>query len=170
MAVQELARFRKRVLPSHFLLNCAITWQHHKGKYHYTEGRKRAVFHSRRNLPRRCKNRKAQPHRDPGKEKLHFTSLYISSSKRNVSEKRIPNSGIYYNSLRMRDTEVSSPRLTFKYLPPMNYEIIAYFFHFAIHYTVLYAKCWEIYINRHRTIPFSSTYPPYFSWEERGYF
>jgi hypothetical protein len=27
VAVQELARFRIRALPSHFLLNCAITWR-----------------------------------------------------------------------------------------------------------------------------------------------
>lgn len=85
VAVQELARFRKRALPSHFLLNCAITWRHHKGKYHYTKGRKRVVFHSHRNLPRRCKSRKAQPHRDPGKEKLHFTS-YIYGAWREISE------------------------------------------------------------------------------------
>lgn len=48
-----------------------------QGKISLHEGRKRAVFRSHRNLPRRCKSRKAQPRRDPGKEKLHFTSVYI---------------------------------------------------------------------------------------------
>lgn len=79
VAVQELARFRKSILPSHFLLNCAITWWHHERKYHYwrescSEGRN-GHFCSHRNLPRRCKSRKEQPHRDPRKEKLHFTSI-----------------------------------------------------------------------------------------------
>jgi len=32
VAVQELARFRKRTLPSHFLLNCAITCTASRGK------------------------------------------------------------------------------------------------------------------------------------------
>lgn len=32
VAVQELARFRKRTLPSHFLLNCAITCVAPRGK------------------------------------------------------------------------------------------------------------------------------------------
>lgn len=89
VAVQELARFRKRTLPSHFLLNCAITWWHHERKYHYwhegcSEGRN-GRFYSHRNLPRRCKSRKEQPHRDPRKEKLHFTS--ISSLGRNFQRK-----------------------------------------------------------------------------------
>lgn len=63
-----------------------------------------------------------------GKEKLHFTSVYISSSQRTVSEENSRLGNLLQFLAHERGTEVPSSRLTFKYLLPMNYEIVVYFF------------------------------------------
>lgn len=85
VAVQELARFRKRALPSHFLLNCAITWRHHKGKYHYTKvenGPFSVVIGTYLTVAKAEKH----SHAETLGKRNYILPRCISSSKRNVSE------------------------------------------------------------------------------------
>lgn len=130
--MQELARFRKRALPSHFLLNCAITWRHHKGKYHYTKvenGPFSVVIGTYLTVAKAEKH----SHAETLGKRNYILPRCVSSSKRNVSEENSRLGNLLQFLAHERDTEVSSPRLTFKYLPPMNYEIIySVLFHFKV--------------------------------------
>lgn len=66
-------------------------------------------FRSHRNLPRRCKSRKAQPHRDPGREKLHFTQTSSSGRRRKRRKRRnVPSTLLQFLSHEIQAFPINS--------------------------------------------------------------